>query len=101
MGLPAFLELNGVAHDPTQDRARGNAYSQLPSQFGEVAVAELETQIPAHASDDDVVGEPALTKERVTGGAMGNHAPSLGITKHERQNGEFIPMTAHVGTLAR
>jgi len=26
-------------------------------------------------------------------------APSLGITKHERQNGEFIPMTSHVDTL--
>jgi hypothetical protein len=39
MGLPAFLEFEGVAHDPTQDRARGNAYSQLRSQFGEVAVA--------------------------------------------------------------
>src|SRR5690349_12774979 len=75
MGLPAFLELEGVTHDPTQDRARGNAHAQLPSQFGEVAVAEFETQIPAHASYDDVVGEPALTKQRVTGGAMGNHAP--------------------------
>jgi hypothetical protein len=62
-------------------------------QFEEVAVAELETQIPAHASDDDVGGEPALTKERVTGGAMGNHAPSLGTTKHERQNGEFISIS--------
>ena len=24
---------------------------------------------------------------------MGNHAPSLGITKHERQNGEFISIS--------
>jgi hypothetical protein len=43
MGLPAFLELEGVAHDPTQDRARDNAYSHLPRPFGEVALAELHS----------------------------------------------------------
>jgi hypothetical protein len=87
MDLPAFLEFEGVAHEPTQDHARGNAYSQLSIQFGKVAVAELDAQIPAHASDDHVVSEPALTKERAR----------VSVPRGMMGSGQFILMTADVG----
>ena len=65
--LPAFLELWNVAHDPTQDRARGDADAEFPGQLGQIPVTKLKTQVPAHTGDDNVVGEPTLTKEWMTG----------------------------------
>ena len=47
--MPVFLKLEDVAHDPTQDRARGDADAEFPGQRGQIAVAKLKTQIPAHS----------------------------------------------------
>ena len=66
VGLPAFLELWNVAYYPSQDCARGDADAEFSDQFCQVPVAEFKTQIPAHTGDDNVVGEPTLTKEWMT-----------------------------------
>src|SRR5260370_5539669 len=66
VGLPAFLKLWNVAYYPSQDCARGDADAEFSDQFGQAPVAEFKTQIPAHTGDDNVVGEPTLTKERMT-----------------------------------
>ena len=66
IGLPAFLELWDVTYDPAQDCARGDADAELPGQLGQIPVTKLKAQIPPYTGDDNVVGEPTLTKEWVT-----------------------------------
>ena len=66
IGLPAFLELWDVAYGPAQDCARGDADAEFPGQLGQIPVTKLKAQIPPYTGDDNVVGEPTLTKERMT-----------------------------------
>jgi hypothetical protein len=63
---PTFLELWGVAYDPAQDCAWGDADAKFPSQLGQVPVTKLKAQIPPHTGDNHLVGEPTSTKERMT-----------------------------------
>ena len=65
-GLPAFLELWEVMYDPAQDCAGGDADTEPPGQLGQIPITKLKAQIPAYTGDDNVVGEPTLTKEWMT-----------------------------------
>ena len=38
--------------------ARGDADAEFPGQLGQVPVTKLKAQVPPHAGDDNVVGEP-------------------------------------------
>ncbi len=66
VGLPAFLKLWNVAYYPSQDCARGDADAKFPGQLGQVPVTKLKAQVPPHAGDNHLVGEPTSTKERMT-----------------------------------
>jgi len=66
VGLPTFFEVGDVAYDPAQDCARGDADAKFPGQLGQVPVTKLKAQVPPHAGDNHLVGEPTSTKERMT-----------------------------------
>src|SRR5260370_2063324 len=55
-----------TAYDPAQDCARGDADAKFPGQLGQVPVTKLKAQVPPHAGDNHLVGEPTSTKERMT-----------------------------------
>ena len=67
VGSPTFFEFGDVAYDPAQDCARGDVDAEFSDQFCQVPVTQFETQIPAHTGDNNVVGEPTLQKEWMTG----------------------------------
>ena len=67
VGLPTFFEFGDVAYDPAQDCARGDVDAEFSDQFCQVPVTQFETQVPAHTGDNNVVGEPTLPKEWMTG----------------------------------
>ena len=60
MRKPGLGKIDRISDNPTQNRAGSHANAQFAHDLGEIPVTEFESQIPLHAADDGVIGEPVL-----------------------------------------
>ena len=63
---PALFKLGNVTGDPSQYSRVRNIDTALCHQFDQVAVAQLVTDVPAHAKQDDLSVEQTLSVNRIT-----------------------------------
>jgi hypothetical protein len=71
-----FLNLRGIALDPTKDRAWIDADTALGHHFCQIAIADPVLAVPAHAQLDDLNREATALEQRHRGGSLTNR-PSL------------------------
>src|SRR5712692_12070006 len=61
--LPPLLQFRGVVLYPAQDRRVGQVDAPLGQHGHQIAIAELETQVPAHAQHHDLLTEMATLEQ--------------------------------------
>src|SRR5262249_44125090 len=83
---PVLDQLRGVPNNPTQDGTRGNEGAKFCQDCGEVAVAQLISQIPPDGQKNHIIREPTLSKQRVTSLAAAESHTSLSGRPKVQQN---------------
>ena len=67
-----FLDLRGIALDPTEDRAWIDADTALRHHFGQITIADPALAVPAHAQQDDLNRKAAALEQRQQDGSSKN-----------------------------
>ncbi len=67
-----FLDLRGIALDPTKDRAWMDGDTALEHHFSQIAVADAVFAVSAHAHQDDLNGKATALEQRQQGGSSGS-----------------------------